>query len=49
MKGGNLQRKNNMASLGNKANMKANILDMPQKATQSVEAKIMKTRGISNR
>jgi hypothetical protein len=47
-KGGHLQRKNNLVSLGNKVGKKVNTFDMPQEVAQNVKAKIMRRRGISN-
>jgi hypothetical protein len=32
-RGGHLQRKNSLASLGNKASKRVSVLDMPRKAT----------------
>jgi hypothetical protein len=38
MKGGHLQKQNNMVNMGDEVGMKVNTLDMPRKASYSVKA-----------
>ncbi len=47
-KGGHIQWQSNMASLGDKANMKVSTFDMSQNVAWNVKAKTMGAKGISN-